>query len=236
MEINNRIKETKLLSYQETIVKKIVKIADYMFKNDVQLKFSGFLLSGPPGNGKTEIAKQAAIRISEGVPVNISLLDGSDIASPKWGDAEEKLKKAFNGGAESKISEKKIIIFDDIESTLMSRDSSISKEWHFSINSVAFHLLDDVDHSNTLVIATTNKPEMVDPALVSRLYQIPIPAMSKELIEEFCKLSLQNGNFDVDKEKVLKSLEMKIKEGKINSLRDVEHEILLEIVDMVVEY
>lgn len=236
MEISTRIRVTKLLYYQDAIVKKIVKIADYVFKNDVPLKFSGFLLTGPPGNGKTEIAKQAAASISKGAPVKIFLLDGSDIASPKWGEAEEKLKRAFTGSTESNHTEKKIIIFDDIESTLMSRDVDISKEWHFSINSVAFHLLDDIDHSNTIVIATTNKPEMVDPALVSRLYPIAIPALNKDQLKQFAQYSLQNGGFDVDTQKVLKSLYIKISEGKVNSLRDVEHEILLEVVEMVGEY
>jgi SpoVK/Ycf46/Vps4 family AAA+-type ATPase len=236
MEINTRITATKLLYYQDTIVKNIVKISDYVFKNDTPLKFSGFLLSGPPGNGKTEIAKQAAASISKGTPVKIFLLDGSDIASPKWGEAEEKLKRAFTGSTESNHTEKRIIIFDDIESTLMSRDLDISKEWHFSINSVVFHLLDDVDHSNTIVIATTNKPEMVDPALVSRLYPIAIPALNKDQLKQFAQNSLQNGGFDVDTEKVLKSLDIKISEGKIKSLRDVEHEILLEVVEMVGEY
>ncbi len=236
METNIKIKDTKLLNYQDVIARKIVKIADYVFKNDVPLKFSGFLLSGPPGNGKTEIAKQAAAAINRGTPVKIFLLDGSDIASPKWGEAEEKLKKAFKGSAESNRTEKRIIIFDDIESTLMSRDVDISKEWHFSINSVAFHLLDDIEHSNTLVIATTNKPEMVDPALVSRLYPIAIPALNKDQLKQFAQYSLQNGGFDVDIEQVLKSLYTKISEGKINSLRDIEHEILLEVVEMVGGY
>ena len=236
MEISTRIKAIKLLEYQNEIAKKIYRIADYVFKNDVSLKFSGFLLSGPPGNGKTEIAKQAAISISKGLPVKIFLLDGSDIASPKWGEAEEKLKKAFTGNSDSKRIEKRIIIFDDIESTLMSRDIEIAKEWHFSINSVAFHLLDDIDHSNTLVIATTNKPEMVDPALVSRLYPIAIPALSKEQLKQFAEESLRMGTFEVDTEQVLNSLKSKIDREIIKTLRDVEHETLLEVVEMVGEY
>ena len=235
MEISTRIKATELLGYQKEIADKIRKIADYVFKNDVRLKFSGFLLSGPPGNGKTEIAKQAALLISKGASVKIFLLDGSDIASPKWGEAEEKLKRAFNANSDSKQVEKRIIIFDDIESTLMSRDIEIAKEWHFSINSVAFHLLDDIDHSNTLVLATTNKPEMVDPALISRLYPISIPALTKEQLKEFSEKSVGRSIFEVDTQLVLRSLKSKIDQGKIKSLRDIEHEILLEVVEMMGE-
>lgn len=235
MDITNRIRQTKLLDFQEYISNKIFKIADYVFKNDIPLKFSGFLLFGPPGNGKTEIAKQAALLIKSGTPSKIFLVDGSDIASPKWGDAEEKLKKTFLGEPNDKSPEKRIIIFDDIESTLMSRDIEIAKEWHFSINSVAFHLLDDIDHSNTIVIATTNKAEMVDPALVSRLYPIEIRALSKQQLTQFAKLSLENNQFEVDTKTIEGVIVSKIEHEKIKSLRDVEHEILMEIVEIVGE-
>ena len=229
-------RKKNILRYQSKIIDKITKIADYIYRNqDVKLKFSGFLLSGPSGNGKTEIAKQAALRISEASMAKIFLLDGSDIASPRWGDAEERLKRAFLGDPETKDKSRKIIIFDDIESTLMSRNIEIAKEWHFSINSVSFHLLDEIDPYKTIVIATTNKPEMVDPALKSRLYEIPVEPLDKNELMEFLRNSLVEYNYGIQIERISKSLTKKIEEGKIKSLRDVEHEILLEIIEGVGE-
>ena len=232
MELTTRIKETKLLEYQESIVNRIIKIANYVFRNEIKLKFAGFLLYGPPGNGKTEIAKQAAKRIKDANPAKILLVDGSDIASPRWGDAEEKLKKIFLGEANG---EKRIIIFDDIESTLMSRDVEIAKEWHFSINSVVFHFLDDINHSDTIVIATTNKKEMVDPALISRLYPISVNLLSKPQLKQFLLDLLKDEDYGIDTFEIEKTIASKIEAGTVMSLRDIEHEILLEVVDKIGE-
>ncbi len=227
-------KKKNLLGYQKKIIEKIVKIADYVYRNqDVKLKFSGFLLYGPPGSGKTEIAKQAALMISEASKADILLVDGSDIASPRWGDAEEKLKKIFLGDTENREKNRRIIIFDDIESTLMGRDMNIAKEWHFSINSVSFHLLDELEPYKTMVIATTNKPEMVDPALKSRLYEIFVDLPTKDDLKEFLRNSLAEYNYGVQTDKILKALTIKIDEGKIKTLRDIEHEILLAIIEEV---
>lgn len=242
MEISTRIKPMKLLDYQNEIVNKIFKIADYIFRHEVSLKFSGFLLYGPPGNGKTEIAKQAAIKIDESDPANIYLVDGSNIASPKWGDAEEKLKKIFTEGPTDKV---KIIIFDDIESTFIGRDIKIAQEWHFSINSEIFHLLDNMNNKDnkdnskktihTLVIATTNKQDMVDPALISRLYPISVPELNKEQLKQFAEYSLTDSFYEVNINKILESIKIKIEQNKIKSLRDVEHEILLEVIENIGE-
>jgi SpoVK/Ycf46/Vps4 family AAA+-type ATPase len=234
MELTDII-EVSLLEYQEEVVNKIYKITDHIFKHKVSLKFSGFLLFGPPGNGKTEIAKQAALRVGRGSKLRVYLIDGSDIASPRWGDAEEKLKKTFLGDSNQTNREQKIIIFDDIESTLMSRDVEMAKEWHFSINSVVFHLLDDVNNGNTMVIATTNKPEIVDPALRSRLFPIEVKALSKEELKYFLELNISSESYGIEISEILKTLTKKIDSGVISSLRDVEHEILLAVVEKMGE-
>jgi SpoVK/Ycf46/Vps4 family AAA+-type ATPase len=231
MDITEKIEEVSLLPYQEDIVNKIYKLGDYLFKHTQKIKFAGFLLYGTPGNGKTEIAKQAALKIKRSIPSKIYLLDGSDIASPKWGDAEEKLKKIFEIDKDIKSKEKMILIFDDIESILLSRSAEIAKEWHYSINSVIFHLLDSIDLKDSIVIATTNRFELVDKALISRLYSIEIKPVSKDDLYKFLDYILNNEYYETNLDEIKKNIKGKISDDKIKTLRDVEHEFLISYIE-----
>ena len=175
------ILEVKLTESQKEICERIIRICQHFFTKgySARIPFRGILLSGPPSTGKTEIVRQAARKLAlmRRPKIRLKFVDSADIASPKWGDAEDKLRKVFKTDDEST---KTLILFDDIDCLMMERGSHLSKEWHFSINSIIFHELDRINPSNMIVIATTNRPDLVDKALKSRLYEIEVPSPPKD--------------------------------------------------------
>lgn len=228
------IQEVELLSYQRNVFRKLYNVITWLFNGEYNfLPFKGFLLYGPPGTGKTEIAKQVSKKVVQAFPaVKIMFVDGADIASPKWGDAEKKLQNVFD------VSdyEKKIIIFDDIESLMMSRGASLAKEWHYSINSVLFHALDFIDPSKCVVISTTNRIDLVDEALKSRLYLIEIPCVPEEELYNLLDKTLEKVELpDSIKVKIGSRIRKKIENREIKDLRRVMQEITLNVFTYISE-
>jgi len=228
------IREVELLDYQKKVFRKLYNVVTWLFNGEYSyLPFKGFLLYGVPGTGKSEIVKQVSKKVAEAFPnVKIMFVDGADIASPKWGDAEKKLQSIF----EVSDYEKRIIIFDDIESLMMGRGANLAKEWHYSINSVLFHALDFLDPSKCVVLSTTNRIDLVDEALKSRLYPIEIPYVPKEEL-----YSLLNGTLaklelpDSVKEEIASRIKEKIEAGEIKDLRRVMQEITLFVFNYISE-
>jgi SpoVK/Ycf46/Vps4 family AAA+-type ATPase len=228
------IKEVELLDYQKKVFKKMYNVITWLFNGEYSyLPFKGFLLYGPPGTGKSEVVKQVSKKVAEAYPnVKILFIDGADIASPKWGDAEQKLKSVF----EMSDYERRIIIFDDIESLMMSRGAEIAKEWHYSINSVLFHALDFLDPSKCIVLSTTNRIDLVDDALKSRLYLIEIPEVPKEELYKLLDKTLARIEIPENvKMEIASKIKEKINSRKIVDLRSVLYEIALFVFNYVSE-
>ncbi|MBC7332968.1 MAG: AAA family ATPase [Actinobacteria bacterium] len=228
------IKRVILLEYQKPIFKRIYNTINWLFSNSYEnLPFKGFLLYGPPGTGKSEIVKQVGKKIADAYSdVKIHYVDGADIASPKWGEAEKKLEDVFNVSER----ERRVIIFDDIESLMMSRGANIAKEWHYSINSVLFHKLDFLDPSKCIVLATTNRIDLVDEALKSRFYLIEIPRVPKEELFALLDKTLASVSLPTPvKEKISSNIREKIRKDKIRDLRQVLYEVAIQVFNYISE-
>uniref|UniRef100_A0A7C2K5F5 AAA family ATPase n=1 Tax=candidate division WOR-3 bacterium TaxID=2052148 RepID=A0A7C2K5F5_UNCW3 len=228
------IQEIELLEYQKNAFRKLYNVITWLFSGEYNfLPFKGFLLYGPPGTGKTEIAKQVSKKVAQAFPtVKIMFVDGADIASPKWGDAEKKLQSVFHVSEH----EKKIIIFDDIECLMISRSASLAKEWHYSINSVLFHALDFIDPSKCIVISTTNRFDLVDEALKSRFYPIEIPYVPKEELYNLLENTLKKLELpDSVKVEIGSRIRKKIENREIIELRRVLQEITLSVFTYIAE-
>lgn len=210
----------------------------------------GFLFEGPPGTGKTELAKQVALEFSKltrprgvwhepgGDEPFLLFLDGASIASPRWGDAEAALREVFSFGEFLKKEEgvddpRVILLFDDIESLMLARSSEIAKEWHFSINAILFHELDKVNPAKTFVFATTNRSDLIDEALRDRLYSIEFTPPSKDSLLQIATYQLQQmGDIPEHNQKIiLKAIEDAINQKRLVTIRDVERLVIMECVE-----
>jgi SpoVK/Ycf46/Vps4 family AAA+-type ATPase len=233
------IKEVKLTKTQDSICRRITSVAKFFFKGGYSLRevpFRGFLLEGPPGGGKTEIAKQAVRRLAlELDEVYLRFVDSAKIAKPRWGEAEEALKQQFREEPGKHI----VLLLDDVDCLLIKRGSEVAKEWHYSINALLFHMLDNItDPANLLVIATTNRPRLIDYALRSRLYNtfVPPPSLeeleivAKNMLEESWPLSLRSSGEKL-KDEILRAIIEELKKKKHPSIRDVQHLIVVHCIE-----
>lgn len=118
----------------------------------------GILLYGPPGTGKTLIAKATA----NGAGTNFISVNGPEVASKWLGESERAIRQLFK---RAKQMAPCIIFFDEIDSIAPIRGED-SGAWE----RVVAQLLTSMDGveglKNVTVMAATNRPDMIDPALL----------------------------------------------------------------------
>jgi SpoVK/Ycf46/Vps4 family AAA+-type ATPase len=151
----------------------------YQFREGIRRGIKGFLFYGEPGTGKTSLAYAVIRELGKKFrDVYLILIDASDIARPLYGESEMRIVEIFEE-AKNKPGYS-ILLFDDVESIFMSRGRERIESWHIAQDNVFFHMLDELDTSRIGIIATTNWFELVDKALVDRLYPIEFKPLDIE--------------------------------------------------------
>ena len=133
----------------------------------------GILLYGPPGCGKTLLAKAVA---NEADAYFIAI-NGPEIMSKYYGESEQRLREIFE---QAKKNAPAIIFIDEIDAIAPKRDE-VMGEVERRVVAQLLTLMDGLENrGDVIVIAATNRPNAVDPALrrpgrFDREIEIPLP-------------------------------------------------------------
>ncbi len=202
-----------------TILRNIEKIILHQKSHGIQEGIKGFIFYGDVGLGKTMTAKVLAHDLGS----RLIFVDGSDIARPRYGEAESQISSVFKKAKEFRHA---LILIDDCESVFPTRDWMKGESWHVAQNNVFFHELDSIDTSKNIVILTTNRYDLVDKAVKDRLMNIEFPKPSKEALKAIAevktkKLKMQDINH----------INEVIENGEFETIRELEKFITQEYID-----
>lgn len=140
---------------------------------------SGVLLWGPPGCGKTLLAKAVANESR----CNFISVKGPELLNKYVGESERAVRQVF---ARARASAPCVIFFDELDALVPRRDDSMSESSARVVNTLLTEL-DGLDTRKAVyVIGATNRPDMIDPAMVrpgrlDKLLYVDLPTASERL-------------------------------------------------------
>ena len=187
----------------------------------------GILLTGPPGSGKTLLAKAIAFETDS----NFQVINGPEVIHRFYGESEAKLRQIFENATKNQPS---IIFLDELDAIAPRRDK-VTGDVEKRVVAQLLSLMDGLTHrGNVTVIGATNLPEMIDPALrrpgrFDREIQLPVPDTKARLeIFQVHSRSMPLSN-DVDLQRLSElssgyvgaDIENLCREAAINSLTNI---------------
>ncbi len=153
----------------------------YLFEKAHTTPPKGILLTGPPGTGKTLLAKAVATESG----VNFISVKGPELLSKWVGESERMVREVFK---KAKLASPCIIFFDEIEAMAPRRGSGGDSHVTDRFMSQLLTELDGIEElKGVVVLAATNRPDLLDPALLrtGRLeirHELPVPDEEARLV------------------------------------------------------
>ena len=124
------------------------------------LKQSGILMYGPPGVGKTLLAKAVATECS----MSFISVKGPELLNMYVGQSEENVREIFKRAQEA---EPCIVFFDELDSLAPARGQSGDSGGVMDrVVSALLSELDGLDRMRVIVLGATNRPDLLDSALL----------------------------------------------------------------------
>ena len=158
----------------------------------------GVLLHGPPGTGKTMIAKAVATETN----AHFTVINGPEVISKYYGESEKQLREIFDEAANNAPA---IVFIDEIDSICPKREE-VSGEVERRVVAQMLTLMDGMHgRDNVIVIAATNRRDAIDPALrrpgrFDREIEIGAPDRNgrQEIMEVHTRGMPISDDFDID--------------------------------------
>jgi transitional endoplasmic reticulum ATPase len=149
----------------------------------------GVLLYGPPGTGKTLLAKAVANESGS----NFISIRGPEVLSKWVGESEKRIRDVFKRAKQVAPS---VIFFDEMDSLVPRRGLSVGTRVSENVVSqILTHMSGIEDLHNVIVIGATNRPDIIDPALLrpGRFdRQILVPSPDEKTRLEIFKIHTKN--------------------------------------------
>jgi transitional endoplasmic reticulum ATPase len=140
----------------------------------------GILIFGPPGTGKTMLAKAVATESS----ANFISIKGPEIFSKWVGESEKAIREIFKKARQSSPS---IVFLDELDAIAPRRGVAADSGATERVVNQLLTSLDGLERlDNVVVLGATNRPDMIDPALLrpgrfDRLVLVPAPDKTARL-------------------------------------------------------
>ncbi|MFP8878333.1 MAG: proteasome ATPase [Myxococcota bacterium] len=147
-----------------------------VFKDHELSPPKGILLYGPPGCGKTLIAKAVANSLAKSIEQRTGKettpyflnVKGPELLNKYVGETEHKLREVFKRAREKASEDVPVVIFfDEMDSLFRMRGSGISSDMEATVVAQFLSEIDGVESlSNVIVIGASNRQDLIDPAVL----------------------------------------------------------------------
>jgi len=185
----------------ESVKAELKQAVEWPIKNPLAFKEMGIsppkgvLLYGPPGTGKTLLAKAVATE-SE---ANFISIKGPELLSMWVGEGERGVRKIFRKARQVSPC---VVFFDEIDAIAPRRGTEMGNNVTERMVNQLLTELDGVEAlSDVVFIAATNRPDLIDPALLrpGRIDKlIIVPAPNEDAREAILKVHTKNVKLDKD--------------------------------------